>query len=59
MKLLLILLTILLFTGCGSPDAGDTEINIADGGSTAGDPVTDTNSGCAGSEDQCGQQVDN
>lgn len=53
MKILLLVLSILL-TGCGTPDAGDTEINIAEGESSAGDPVT--NSGdCAESDGDCAE----
>lgn len=50
-----LLLLALTFIGC-APDGDDTTINIADGNSNAGDPITQSE--CAGSDDQCAQQVD-
>lgn len=56
MRLLLIALLSFIFLGCGPGDGSDTSINFAGGeGSTAGDPMTESNSGCANSDENCGQ----
>ena len=56
MKYIAILL--LLLMGC-APDGGETTVNVADEGGSAGDPITetDTNTGCGDAGDQCGADV--